>query len=302
MILGSVMEIKNNDPKEPGKKWLIIVAIAMLLAWLANLGWGIWAMDNDRTKGGQWGDIFGAVNALFSGAAFLMIFRGYEMQRYEVKLAKRELEESKQQTKDQKAALDKQNEATERQMFENTFFNIMQQIDRNRNNLRYDVYVFDLQKDDELTKQSCIGFNAIEKIYLKIESIFDQYKIWKSEGTPKQFEENIHRLNDDLLGEVFTNGTVNSHFQMIYQLFNLIISNRPILNNDNSIQNVEFYLALAKSQLVQYEELIFLIFACGTKDKDMYYKRFLQTIRDNNFDFGEQSEYFYYYFVIKANE
>ena len=124
MILGGVMEIKNNDPKEPGKKWLIIVAIMMLLAWLANLGWGIWAMDNDRTKGGQWGDIFGAVNALFSGAAFLMIFRGYEMQRYEVKLAKRELEESKQQTKDQKAALDKQNEATERQMFENTFFKL----------------------------------------------------------------------------------------------------------------------------------------------------------------------------------
>ncbi len=124
------MTKNENDPVEPGKKWLIIVAIMMLLAWLANLGWGIWAMDNDRTKGGEWGDIFGAVNALFSGAAFLMIFRGYEMQRYEVKLAKRELEESKQQTKDQKASLDKQNEATEQQMFEITFFKLMEQIDK----------------------------------------------------------------------------------------------------------------------------------------------------------------------------
>lgn len=97
----------------------------MVVLWIANLLWGIWAMDNNATNGGEWGDIFGAVNALFSGAAFIMIFRGYEMQRYEVKLAKRELEESKKQTKAQKLSLDKQNELSEKQSFETTFFNLL---------------------------------------------------------------------------------------------------------------------------------------------------------------------------------
>ncbi len=134
------MENKINetkDPIEPSIKWVIIVSIGMIILWFANLFWGIWALDNDAKKGGEWGDIFGAVNALFSGAAFIMIFRGYEMQRYEVKLAKRELEESKKQTKAQKFALDEQNNSTKRQMFENTFFKLMELIDQARANISY---------------------------------------------------------------------------------------------------------------------------------------------------------------------
>lgn len=117
---------KRKEPKIPKFPWWI--AVSVLALWFINLGWGVWAMDNNPAKGGEWGDIFGAVNALFSVGSILLIYHGIRMQRYEVELAKAELAESKKQTLAQKVALDKQNEATERQMFENTFFKLLDNV------------------------------------------------------------------------------------------------------------------------------------------------------------------------------
>lgn len=121
---------KSEEPKSPKFPWLILIIVISL--WCVNLLFGFWAFGSNKAKGGEWGDIFGAVNALFSALAFLMIYYGIQMQRYEVRLAKSELAESKKQTQEilkqsqeQKNALDKQNEATERQMFENTFFKFL---------------------------------------------------------------------------------------------------------------------------------------------------------------------------------
>lgn len=295
-------EKEIKDPIEPKFPWWVLVVVLAL--WGINLGWGVWAMDNDRTKGGQWGDIFGAVNALFSALAFLMIYYGIQMQRHEVKLAKRELEESKKQTKAQKFALDKQNEATERQMFENSFFALSQRIEKSRLNMSYEVY--DSEQFDtefETTTSTYQGFEALEKIRFDLDTIFYNNIIPVTIDYPiKQAQIQINSINDDLFGNVFTNGTMSNHFNLIYLLFTLIIKNKSLLNRNNSNQNLEYYVLIAKSQFVKYEEYIFLIFACAAKVKDMYYKQFLQTIRDCGFDFGKQSEYFYYHFAIKAEE
>lgn len=121
-------EIEIAELEAPKFPWWVIVVIA--IAWLANLGWGIWAMKNDRTLGGQWGDIFGAVNALFSGLAFVLIYHGIQTQQHEMKIAKTELSEAKKQTISQKIALDKQNEATDRQMLDSSFFSLLSELDK----------------------------------------------------------------------------------------------------------------------------------------------------------------------------
>ena len=128
----------KKQPKEPNKLLLVVVGVIMLAAWCVNLRWGIWAMENDRTRGGEWGDIFGAVNALFSGITLIFLIYGIWMQRYEVDLAKAELAESKEQTEAQKNALEKQNQATEQQIFESFIFRTIDTLQNEAGHFHFD--------------------------------------------------------------------------------------------------------------------------------------------------------------------
>ena len=78
---------------------------------------------------GQAGDLFGAVNSLFSGLAFAGIIWSLrlqqtqlEMQKEELKLQRDEQIASRSELKGQKEQLQEQSEIFELQRFENSFF------------------------------------------------------------------------------------------------------------------------------------------------------------------------------------
>jgi hypothetical protein len=78
-----------------------------------------WAMR------GQFGDMFGAVNALFSGLAFSGIIYTILMQREELSLQREELKLNRQELQDTRKEFEQQNETLWMQRFESTFFNLL---------------------------------------------------------------------------------------------------------------------------------------------------------------------------------
>ena len=71
-------------------KILAIIAVAIVMLWLVNLGTP-WIFGPDWQTRGQVGDSFGSINALFSGLAFAALIVTIWMQRHELALQREEL-------------------------------------------------------------------------------------------------------------------------------------------------------------------------------------------------------------------
>src|SRR5687768_11681898 len=112
----------QHDPKErsPFREYRVIFLLVLLLwglCWFLSYliidgGTEAWALR------GQFGDMFGAINALFSGLAFAGIIITILLQGRELALQRNELSLTRKEFK-------QQNETLWLQRFENTFFNLL---------------------------------------------------------------------------------------------------------------------------------------------------------------------------------
>lgn len=112
------MTEKEDNKSE--KKFIIIAIIVTVV--IIGL-WGFTYLtlkDFDNDIRGTFGDMFGSVNALFSGLALAGIILTILLQRKELKLQREELKETREEFKTQ-------NETLKIQRFENTFFNLLNQ-------------------------------------------------------------------------------------------------------------------------------------------------------------------------------
>ena len=101
-----------------------IVGVIILLLWGGS--WFAISLGYDQpTDRGTFGDMFGAVNALFSGLAFAGLIITLLYQKEELQLQREELAQTREELKGQKEEFKEQNETLKRQRFENTFFNML---------------------------------------------------------------------------------------------------------------------------------------------------------------------------------
>lgn len=105
--------------------WVRLTAKACLGLWIINFFIGIAPIANR----GTFGDTFGAANSLFSAFALLGVAWSVSMQREELRITRddrRDTQENLKQTKEllkiQENNIKAQNDATQKQMFEATFF------------------------------------------------------------------------------------------------------------------------------------------------------------------------------------
>lgn len=130
--------------------WAWIAVFVVAASWLLNLGIGwaqLWAglkaSDSEtHINAGVFGDMFGAVNALFSGLSIIGIVYAIRQQDQQLKLAREEVKTAQEtlrvaiddanKTKtileEQHKQLSLQNKATQLQAFENTFFKILENV------------------------------------------------------------------------------------------------------------------------------------------------------------------------------
>ncbi len=96
---------------------IIVSAIIVVILWLSSLILIPIFLDS-WTNRGTFEDMFGAVNALFSGLAFAGVIIALFLQKHELSLQREELEATREELKGQKEQLKLQNRTFEKQAFE----------------------------------------------------------------------------------------------------------------------------------------------------------------------------------------
>jgi len=114
--------MRLRNPNEPKLSLAIMLTIAVIVIWAVS-GYLIYLfVSADR---GIFGDMFGAVNALFSGLAFVGFLYTILLQRADLKLQKHEHDLARMETAAQREQLVLQNETLRMQSFESTFFQLL---------------------------------------------------------------------------------------------------------------------------------------------------------------------------------
>lgn len=130
------MELRNKD--EDNKKIVknaIFSVIVVLVLWA--LTFFLFFINNMETRG-QFGDMFGAINALFSGLAFAGLIITLFLQKNELSLQREELQMTRDEMKNQRVEFEKENKTLKYQRFENLFYNMLNLQQEIVAGLRYD--------------------------------------------------------------------------------------------------------------------------------------------------------------------
>lgn len=223
--------VKNKFPKK-----LIIVSSFVVL--FLYIGFGIAGrfafgkIDNP----GIFGDMFGSINALFSGFALLGIILTIYLQTRELELQRIELTETREVIKDQKQEMSQQNSTLSLQRFENSFFNLLSS---------HTSIVSEIEMRDKhvISKILSSGRNCFEIFYRHLKSTYQEVK-----STP------IERINDAYESHYINHQKfVGHYFRNIYNIVKYIDS--------SNINNKQFYVNLLRAQLSSME-LINLFYNC----------------------------------------
>jgi hypothetical protein len=133
------------------------VLFVWVLTWIFLVG---------RPDRGTFGDMFGSVNALFSGLAFAALIYTIFLQRRELKLHHQEIELTHKEVKAQVEQLQAQNATLNKQNFENTFFELL----RLQNDITNSI---DLNaKEGRVIK----GRDCFEELYKKFSGLWNKRK------------------------------------------------------------------------------------------------------------------------------
>ncbi|HEY1181481.1 MAG TPA: putative phage abortive infection protein, partial [Rhodocyclaceae bacterium] len=130
-------------PKEPPKElsfWVLVwIALGVIALW-AGTGFLLYDTTLETPiwgERGTFGDMFGSINALFSGLAFAGLFftvllqrQELQLQRHELKLQREEIQENRKELAGQRLQLEAQSKTFIQQRFEGTFFQLFPYFSR----------------------------------------------------------------------------------------------------------------------------------------------------------------------------
>jgi hypothetical protein len=230
-----------------------IVVFCILFVWLWNFLWLIFLEQGDR---GTFGDMFGGINALFSGLAFVGIIyavllqrKELENQREELELQRLELKATRQELAGQKEALEEQNKTLETQRFENKFFQLLNSQRELTNSLYFTV-------------NNQTGIDGFRNTFHSIR------------GNPS-FKDQV-RTKDDLPGWLEANE--EKYLLPIKQYFNSLKNLWKFLDDSDAsystIDDISFYSNILKSCLSVYEIFCIGIY-CYSRQSDADFKDYV---------------------------
>ena len=228
--------------KRESYKSLITLFVIILFLWL--LTWFILVQVVDEPdERGMFGDMFGSVNALFSGFALAGIIYTIWLQRKELKLQRKELRETRREFVEQ-------NNTMRAQRFENTFFHML--------TLHHEI-IDKLETTGIFRGKVGSKRAAFETMSEDLEFCISS-KLKDENETTEQKESYISKVNS--LGEAYDaiksayeefyfkrhEGQLSHYFRSIYHLFKFIYE-----HDDLSVEDKKRYTSLARAQLSQDE-------------------------------------------------
>lgn len=157
-----------NDNKDI-KKWAILTTIGILILWsLTFLVFKLWEEPDER---GTFGDMFGAINALFSGLAFAGIIITIILQSRELKLQREE-------TVGTRKVLEEQSRIMNQQQNDATFFNLLQNHRQLIDSFKYGQLKINFNSHEGY-KNKREGFQTSTEIVSGYEGLGRISELWK---------------------------------------------------------------------------------------------------------------------------
>ena len=137
-----------------------LILLGIIILWLANMIFAIYYFPKPEHIG-QFGDTFGAINALFAGLAFAGVIWAIVLQREELGLQRKELELTRAELKGQKEQLQAQDRTLQKQNFESSFFQLLRFHSEIVNSMQF--------RNQE-------GRESLGQILLRLKSIYETAK------------------------------------------------------------------------------------------------------------------------------
>lgn len=201
-------------------------------AFIIYVSWPITLGNVD--KAGVFGDSFGVLTALFSGLAFAGIIFTILLQREELKLQRKELTLTREE-------LTRQHSTMKRQIFENTFFQML----RLHNDI---VNAIDLKRITPGKVELTSGRDCFVVFYNRIRS---NYKDEKISNKSRPVEEIIETAYAKFWEQ--SQSDLGHYFRYLYTIFKFIKA--------SEIDNKRLYTNIVRAQLSDHELLV-LFYNC----------------------------------------
>lgn len=233
--------VKSNVEKESlNIGWWSVVAFAcVVILWLVNCFWLPCCSTAERR--GQFGDKFGAVNALFSGLAFAGLIITLVMQYYELRLQRKGIVDQAREMKNQR--------------FENSLFNMLSMQQNIIGGLSYEY-----NYHNSGSTKSLKGLEVFHFFYIDIPiNIGGQYSCGvKSRKDYTDYKEIVKNLY-----------ILASYFSHLYRIFKYI-DETHLIDEDEKYD----YACIVRAQLSESELL--MLFYNAINDDDSKFKRLIE--------------------------
>lgn len=216
------------------------LGVLFLLWFIIAVTWGLsgWFLHADTSNRGTFGDMFGAVNALFSGLAFATLIYTAWMQRDELALQRQELAATRRELEGQRLQLAEQTATFALQRFEDSFFALL----RTHSEL---INAMDLIDENSRTTKSRDCFKVWYKRFCNIYA--QEIKLYPEEQSLQAVQSAYRKFHDKHQAEL------GHYFRHLYHIIKLI--------KDTPITEKQKYTSLVRAQLSAYEHLM-LFYNC----------------------------------------
>ncbi|MEC5387162.1 putative phage abortive infection protein [Uliginosibacterium sp. H3] len=227
-------------------RWKSVSALVKLWVGVAVV-WGLSGCftfySMSTTERGTFGDMFGAVNALFSGLAFGTLIYTAWMQSQELSLQREELEATREELKGQREQMELQAKTLALQQFESTFFSLL----RMQGEI---VGAMKIWSNGEKIE----GRECFEEYYSQLRS---QYAV---------YPQNPDDRESDLLSRVrsaykdfflYRQSLLGHYFRHLYHIIKFV--------KTAPVENKRQYTSLVRAQLSSYEHIL-LFYNCLGED------------------------------------
>lgn len=257
----------DADPSEKDTGFIVTSILVILIiagVWLLNY---FQLKDLDDTKRGTFGDMFGSVNALFSGLALAGIILTILLQRKELRLQREELTETRKE-------FETQNETLKLQRFENTFFNLLNLHHQIVNSIDYRYYkrkereqrIPVYRPDDEKEAVTITGRDVFRYRYNQM--------IGELRNNPPDYEE-IYLKHYETAQTDF-----GHYFRNLYRMIKLVDQTDFFYDQKKVTEDEVFklkyrYTSIIRSQISDYE-LIWLFYNCISENGIYKFKPYIE--------------------------
>ena len=223
----------------------IMFGMIVFAVWMVS-----WACINifiqEDAVRGQFGDQFGAVNALFSGLAFAALIYTIYLQRIEIK-----------QTQDE---MKSQNETLALQRFESSFFSLMGMFNEIMGGFEVEI------KDQNGQQQTYKGVGIFRRLYRVFQSDF-ALSVMRLDSNPPP-DDKVYFKYCDVLQD--SKGVFYQYFRILHRTIKFIFSSD--LPADRKFE----YFKIIRS-LLSDDELLILFYNCRFESG----KKFKEILEDN---------------------